>query len=319
MPNRLHLVDLDGTVNDIDIRLAFERRGSPEVAAYIHGAAKFVSERTGLPEEEVLTGLKQTILHDVLPYRTQYDYWGTFPMSDGRPAKICPAVDHYLLMYAAVPIFLWRRILEEDARSDTVARIYAFLDSNWKYPLFSFASDCALPHAEIEADAVGALQEILRRNEFVAIVTNSSTRKAEDLLKQAGFGDRLEVGGVSRGKIGVMGDAMKFQIDPNLPKDGQIIDLSGYFGFPEAKVDNRRRVFRTRMRQLFTAVGAGEIIVYSDIPELDNYPLAAEFGERARHGMKLNPTSVDASVDAAMAVLYAATSRKLSELVKKLS
>lgn len=38
MLNRLHIVDLDGTVNDIDIRLAFEGRGSPEVAAYGQGA-----------------------------------------------------------------------------------------------------------------------------------------------------------------------------------------------------------------------------------------------------------------------------------------
>jgi len=59
--NRLHLVDLDGTLNTIDIEAALEGRECPEVAAYIHGAARFVSDRTGLEEEEVFEGLKDAL------------------------------------------------------------------------------------------------------------------------------------------------------------------------------------------------------------------------------------------------------------------
>lgn len=315
--NILHLVDLDGTANTIDIKAALEGRGCPEIHHYILAAADFVAKETDLPKKTVFDGLKTSILTQVYPQRDQYQYWGSFPSTTDEPVKIVPAVDHFMLVIAAVPLVLKDELVKAGQNTPTGNKIKTFLESKWVHPLFKFSSDASLPHAEIEEDAREALEDILSRDELVAILTNSSPEKARILLERAGFGDRIQAGGVDSGKIGAIGNTRKFQVDLTQPTEGAFLDLSPYFGF-QVHLDLRRRVFRGLVRKLVEETRVQAIRVYSDMPEMDIFPLAAEFGTQARHGMKLNPCSVEGSIRAARALIGTVTENSLSALVKQM-
>lgn len=315
----LELYDLDGTFNDFDVQAVLDGKGgSPEVVAYLEASARFVRKGVSqLSEEEIHHGIKKAMRQGVLPNRSKTKYWGTFPDTNKNRIPICPAVDHYLLTPHAVRLYL-----EEKREESRVlqTRIDAFLkDDSWIYPLYKFCSAESLDHAAIDDDARKVLEARLIRRAFVTIFTNSSPKKACTLLKKAGFGDYIKVGGVERGKIGVIGDGRKFQVDPSWQKEGDprfgdTIDLSEFFDETGAIVDLRRRHFHQVVTGLMASSGASRVWMASDIPELDLYPLANWEEFRPRVAMRINPTSSPESIRATQELLGATIGTRLSDL-----
>lgn len=309
----LELYDLDGTMNEIDVLAALEGQSNDEVQHYIVAAAEYVAEKVGLSTDEVFVGIKTAMLLEVFPNRAKFENWASFPAADKTPVKITPAVDHFLLTARAVEVFLQKRLSQECTKdNDLTRKIKAFLESNWGYPLFAHASEAALPHSHLSEDACSVIEDRLRAQALAAIFTNSSTAKAVTLLKKAGFGDRISVGAVERGKIGAIGGAAKFQVDTALSRDE--IDLSYYYG-QGAVVDLRRRLFREGVDNLMQATGANRVAMFTDVPELDLYPLARWYEGRVLCAMKTNPVSAPEGIAAARQVLRGAISDKLSDLV----
>ncbi len=304
----LHSIDLDGTTNTIDMLGALEGRSCPEIQSYLFHAANFVGQQTGISSAKVLKHLRKIILEAVYPQRDQYEHWGSFPSSDKTLVKITPAVDHFMLIRSAIEIYL-------KAQRQT-RRIQQFLATDWAYAVFKSASDSSMQDAQMDPDAIEAIDGLLTRDELAVILTNSDVKKAELMLRKAGFGSRMALESVTPGKIGAIGGARKFEVDVTQPAES--VDLSPYFGFP-VQLDLRRRRLVETVRGLVEATGADRLCVYTDMPEMEGYPLAKEFGERARHGMKLNPCSVEGSVRAARELIGAVTSDRLSVLVEQLS
>lgn len=311
--NTLELYDLDGTMNRIDVLAALEGQSNDEVQHYIVAAAEYVAEKVGLSTDEVFVGIKTAMLVEVFPNRAKFENWASFPAADKTPVKVTPAVDHFLLMARAVEVFLQNRLSQEgDKENELTRKIKDFLAQSWGYPLFAHASEVALPHSHLSEDACSVIEDRLRAQALAVIFTNSSTSKAVALLKKAGFGDRISVGAVERGKIGAIGGAAKFQVDTSLPPDE--IDLAEFYG-PGAVLDLRRRLFREGVDNLMQATGANRVAMFTDVPELDSYPLNRWYGDRAIHGMKTNPVSAPEGIAAARQLLRAAISDDLSELV----
>ncbi len=313
---RLELYDVDGTLNTIDVLAALEGRGGLEIQHYLIAAADLVAEKTGLPQTEVFDGIKAAIL-EIFPNRMNARYWGKFPATDGMLVPICPAVDYYLLVPPAIELFLKSRLAEEtDEAAKT--KINTFLRSSWRYPLYKAGSAAASPYEHIEGDAVGVLEGRLRKNALLALITNSATDKVIALLRRAGFERYIKLDGVERGRIGVVGDAKKFQVDVSIPRSPTShFDLYGCGSHP-VEIDLRRTTYRRRVAGLMAQCGAEEVFMATDIPELDAYPLEAWYGNHAMHGMKINPTSAPQSIVAAAINLRARISDRLADLVRDL-
>lgn len=313
---------MDGTCNNFDVQAVLDgKEGSPEVVAYLEAAASFVRNRfPDLSEEEIYDGIKEA-MQQVLPNRSKTDYWGTFPDANNGRKRICPAVDHYLLTPHAVALYLKQKKDEDKALQK---KIDAFLkDDGWMYPLYKYCSAASLPHASIDEDAIGVLDARLTREALVTIFTNSSTEKAYTLLAKAGFSDRIQIGGVRRGKIGAIGDGLKFQVDENWEREskgkfGDRIDLSEFFGEAEAIVDLRRRNFHRVVASLMDSSGASQVWMASDIAELDLYPLANWSELNPGVAMRTNPTSSPESIRGAQELLKATTGKHLSDLTRDL-
>lgn len=313
----LELYDLDGTLTTTDAIGALEGRHDDEVFHYIVAAAEFIGRELGLPIQEAFQEIRRILISQVFPARAKPEFWGTFPASDGTKIPISPAVDHYLLTAQAVRVFLEKRLQQENPGSEAFRKIQEFLATDWEYPLFKFASDISLPYGHLDDDAIGVLQQRLGSNALAAIFTNSSIERAEALLRKAGLQARIEKDGITRGKIGVMGNAMKFQVDPSLPEGPDThIDLLPFW--MDIKLDLRRRVYREKVEALMRTLGTTEIFMATDIPEIDLYPLRAWFGHSAILAMKTNPSSAPESITAAQALLNAKISPQLSELTRDL-
>lgn len=287
----LELFDLDGTLNEIDVLGAVEGKGSAEVSAYLEAATRFVAAKIpSLRVEDIFEGIKVS-MKAIFPGRAKFENWASFPNTQKESTRVCPAVDHFLLTPLAIKAYL-----------STIPEAAAFLASDWNYALYSFCSKEALPHAEIDEDAKGALDGRLTREALMVLLTNSAPSKAVEMLTKAGFGDHLLVGGVQRGKIGVIGDGRKFEVDtewsgPEKTRHGNSIDLSAYFG-EGAVLPLGRRHYHDTVASLMEASGAKDVWMASDIPELDLWPLRNWPAFNAQIAMRRNPTSSQESITA---------------------
>ncbi|GEM_PF-4473552 len=296
MAHEADFFDADGTLTEIDMEGALAGRpGTGEVQRYFESAVTFAAQKTGMAVREVDERLRALILGEVFPNRAHPDYWGK--LQADQPTS--PAVDHFLLIEAAV-----RR-----------------LDPIFKQPgqtteLYRTASAAAHEHAVIEDDAIGVLGNILSRNGIVGITTNSSTKKIDDMLRRAGFGAYITHDQIAPGRIGVIGDAFKFEVDPTMPDSpSEHADLSPFYG-ADIRLDLRRRIFRERVRKACREAGITVVRYISDIPELDLYPMKAEFGDGLRCAMRWNPTSADETAEAVRSILGAPVGTQLSKLVE---
>lgn len=312
----LELVDLDGTTNTLDVRGALENNEDGEILAYVRAASEFVAKSIGLDEkdyDEVFEGIKGAMLADVYPNRARLAYWGTFPMGDGgAPMPVTPAVDHMQLTKPAVEIYLKMRMDSEPAESDAAKKIRDFLSGSWGFDMFAHASKASLDKTHIEQDAVVALESRLSKDALIAILTNSSPEKATSMLRRAGFGDRIVENGVERGKIGSIGNGRKWWVNTGLPASS--VDLSRYYP-DNIQLDIRRGDYKKLVAALMAGVDADEVAMFTDIPELDLYPLREWYGNNARLGMKTNPVSAPESISAAKGILGASVNSKLSALM----
>lgn len=315
MGQLLELYDLDGTLTTEDVVAALEGKGCREILEYVIAASEHVSQKTGIPVGEVFDGIKTAIIGTVLPNRLQAQYWAEFPASDKSIKLICPAADHFFLVKRAVEHFLNERLQVEGSQSESGKKISAFLDSLWTYPLFQHASDVSLQYAHIDEDAVQGLEQRIRAGALAAVISNSTTDKIKTLLERAGFGSHITQGRVERGKIGMIGDAKKWLVDVTIPvTDENILDLSR-FDLP-VPLDLRRSFFQRRVQEIAASVRAECVLMVSDIPELDLFPLEIAF-ERVsvEHAVRVNPVSVPQSIEAARVLLGARISTRFSELV----
>lgn len=290
-PQTLELYDLDGTLNAIDVPGALEGRGSAEVRLYLEAAARYMAGKIpSLHVEDIFEGIKAG-MKEVFPNRAKLSHWASFPNTQKTRLPICPAVDHFLLTPHAIRAYL-----------STCEEAKDFLASNWEYDLYKFCSTETLPHAEIDDDARGALDTRLTQEAMMVVLTNSAPSKAVDMLTKAGFGDHLLVGGVKRGKIGVIGDGRKFEVDstwsgPKETRYGSEIDLSADFE-PGAVLQLGRKHFHDTVAALMKKSRAKSVWMASDIPELDLWPLRNWTKFRPEIAMRRNPTSAQESINA---------------------
>lgn len=313
----LELYDLDGTLTTIDIHASLEGRGGKEVLEYVVAAAEHVAQKTDLPTGEVFDGIKAAII-GIFPDRMKAEHWAVFPASDKSPKKIFPAADHFILVQAAVMRFLQERLNKEGRESESGKRIAEFLESSWINSMYQHANAASVPHAEMDEDAVWAVEKRLRAGALAAVISNSSTDKVNRLLSRAGFGDYIVQDRVEAGKIGAIGNAKKWLVDVDVPEtEENVVDLSA-FGLP-VKLDLRRKFFQDRVKTLMTEAGAERVFMATDIPELDSFPLEVAFGRgQVQHGIKVNPTGTPESIEAARVLLGAKISTRFSELVDTL-
>lgn len=291
----LELYDLDGTLNEIDVPGALEGNGSAEVKVYLEAAARFVANKIpSLRVEDIFEGIKAG-MREVFPNRSKLSHWASFPDAQKNSTRVCPAVDHFLLTPHAIRAYL-----------STCEEAQEFLASDWQYDLYKFCSTETLPHAEIDDDAKGALSTRLTQEALMVVLTNSAPSKAVEMLTKAGFGDHLLVGGVERGKIGVVGDAKKFEVDllrnvdHSLGKGtryGAVLDLGAYFE-PGAILQLGRAHYHEIVARLMEQSGARSVWMASDIPELDLWPLHNWEKFNSQLAMRRNPTSSQESINA---------------------
>lgn len=322
----LEIHDMDGTLTDLDVRKALEAYGgaSEEIVAYFDAAACFIASKIkGLTQEQVLGGIRAKMIGEVFPNRSRYDYWATFLDTTGKPVSICPAVDHFLVTHQGMRLYLEELSVEEE-ESALGKNIRNFLaNSAWKDEMFVFANQAAEGRAELTEDAKAVLEARLSREALLVVLSNSSSRKAEDVLTRGGFGGRLKIGGIERGKIGIVGSAKKGIVDPGWKHEsgrfGDFLDLRKFHGDPRAILDLRRRLYHEKIAALMKASGAKSVWMTSDIPELDLLPLLnwAEFNSRV--AMRSNKGSSIPSI-AALTELQPGIiiSDRLSELTEDL-
>lgn len=324
--NTLHLLDLDGTLNDFDILGVIEGNDSacPEVAAYLRANAEIVShEITGLSADEILAGIKRFMLVAIYPSREKVENWATFPTAQGgqEKEKICPAVDHYLL----TPLALQAYLLDVKAKAGKVASVTREIDKflnesgNWVNRIYQHGSSVAMKHADIDDDSAEVIEGMLRRDRLVAIFTNSNARKAIDMANRKGFDGRLVGDTVERGKLGIVGDGMKWKVDkswevPAPSRFGDRLDVSAEFGEP-AVFDLRRRVFHGKVVKLMEQSGASEVFMASDIVGLDLAPLANWSSFNPSVGMRRNSVSSAAEIRLVTERLNGRVGTRLSEIV----
>lgn len=320
----LELYDLDGTLNEIDVPGALEGKGSPEVVEYLNAAARFVcNELPSLKgqEADVLEGIKEG-MRTIFPDRSKLKNWASFPNTQKVNTPVCPAVDHYLLTPHAIRAFLSSRLLSLEASSPTAKEIQTFLGRDWQYPLYKFCSAATLEYAAIDEDARTTLDRRLTADALTVVLTNSDTAKARLMLTKAGFGDHLEIGGAKQGKIGVIGGARKFEVDPTWegPENsrfGKSVDLSAFFE-SGAVLDLRRKHFHDTAAGLMEASGARKLWMASDIPELDLWPVANWTDFEPEVVMRRNPTSSKQSIMAMVRSVPFRVSDRLSVLTDDL-
>ena len=318
----LEIFDLDGTLTNMDVAAALreESGSSLEIREYLIAAVHYLCEKIdGLRPEAVLPELRPKMLSVALPNRALDKNWGRFPeKGTGEMKRISPAVDHFFLVRTGVKLYL-EDLYAENRRNVLGERIREFLQGNWMEPMYRRANEAAWKHAEMDDDSIGVLEDRIRREALLVIMTNSDTAKAVAMLNKAGFGDdRIIEGGVERGKIGIVGDARKWEVDPNFTVDdmfyGDEMDLSLYYRQPGIVVDIRRGRFHGQVDSLMQASGARRAWMATDMPELDGYPFMNWRQFRPNLVVRTNPTSAPASIVAAESIMGVKTGGKLSGL-----
>lgn len=324
--NTLHLLDLDGTLDDFNILGVINGDDSacPEVAVYLRANAEIVSrEITGLSADEILAGIKRFMLQAIYPSREKVENWATFPTAqEGQEKeKICPAVDHYLL----TPLALQAYLLDVKAKAGKMAPVTREIDTflnesgNWVNRIYQHGSSVAMEHACIDDDSAGVIEGMLSRDQLVAIFTNSRPGKAIDMAKRKGFSGRLVENTVKRGSLGIVGDGMKWMVDkswqvPAPSRFGDILDVSAEFG-ESAIFDLRRRVFHGKVVELMEQSDASEVFMASDIVGLDLAPLANWSPLNPSVGMRRNSVSSAAEIKLVTERLDGRVGTRLSEIV----
>ena len=130
-------------------------------------------------------------------------------------------------------------------------------------------------------------------------------------------------GGAQRGKIGVIGDGRKFEVDtawagPEKTRFGNSLDLSEYFG-DGAVLPLGRHHFHETVLTLMKQSGAEDLWMVSDVPELGLWPLLNWPEFRAQIAMRRNPTSSQESITALTgSSIPLSISRRLSVLTDAL-
>lgn len=322
----LELHDMDGNLTDIDVKAALEKNAnaSKEILEYFDAAAYFIASKIeGLTQEQVLNGIKAKMLTEIFPNRSRYDYWATFLDATGKSVSICPAVDHFLITHQGTRLYL-EELAVEESESRLGQNVRTFLENvAWKDEMFVFANRAAEGKAQLTEDAKAVLEARLSRDALLVVLSNSSHGKAEDVLKRGGFGNRLKIDGIERGKIGVVGTAKKGIVDPSWKHEGgrfgDFLDLREFHGDQRAILDLRRKLYYGKVAALMKASGARSVWMASDIPELDLLPLASWREFNPTVAMRNNTGSSIESMTAFATLLTGAKiSDRLSELTEDL-
>lgn len=316
MSNTLELVDLDGTTNTLDLQASLDEREG-EIFHYFVGAAQHIADFLNgddnlIDVSDIFEGIKVASISVIFPERAHLKNWGTFPNSEKVQVPVTPAVDHMQVLKPAAAHYL--RDLQSGLSPGELLyqRIDQFFARDWGFGLFKAGSSASLPHTNMEEDAITALDRALVNERLITIFTNSAPEKAAAMLGRAGFEDRIVKDRVEKGKIGAIGWAKKWLINTDLPSDS--VDLSEYYP-DQISLDLRRGVYHDRVTELMESTGADRVAMYTDIPELDLYPLWRWFGDRARLAMKTNPMSAPESIAAAEGIMQADVSDRLSDLM----
>lgn len=320
--NLLELYDLDGTLTTP----SFE---SAEGTSYLENAGRFISDRIPSFSDRrdfVVEKLRQTITNVAHPFRHQHRFWAEFPTVQGRVAKVCPSVDHYLLTQFGARLFLENEMAEADRGSLLATQIGVFLgDPQWINAMYGFAAEQSLPHARMDDDARGVLEDRLAKGALMAIFTNSSLQKARQVAIQGGFEKYLVENGVERGKLGLVGNGKKMLVDeswsevdqPQETRWGSQVDVSSFFE-EETVVDLRRRAFYERVAELMTTSGASRLWMVGDVPSLELLPVANWLAFHPTVVMRETPMSADQERRMARELIGARVVSTLSEAVSDL-
>lgn len=324
--------DLDGTCTDFDVTPYLAgKAGSPEVAAYCEASVEYIIEKIpalSITPDELLPIIKQKMKDDVFPKRSTYEFWATFHTAQNGTARICPAVDVYLMNKHAVHIYLAWRMKTAAPGSVLHKELAAFLeDPQWGHSLFHTSNSVSGKKATIDDDALGALEDRLEKNALVAILSNSKSYKARQLLEQAGFGRYIADDHLERGKIAIVGDCMKYLTDTEWPQHekpspsrfGDFLDLSAFFKDVKTPLDLRRRHFYTIVQRLMNECGAKRAWIASDVACLDLFPFANWTAFNPIVAMRTSRTSAEEEILAVRELLGGCTSEKLSDLTASLN
>lgn len=314
----VYLYDLDGTLTGISLDNA---EGGSYLQAAVERLVFDVSELTsGRSNRDVERRIRDVIDTEVFPNRQAPRYWAQFPTVQGQDARVCPSVDHYLLVQYGMKVFL-NRCLEEAPRDSFFAtQISGFLASeDWINHIYVHASGASLPNASIEEDAREVLESERAKGRLVAVFTNSSVNKAETLLRKAGFGDRLAIDRLEAGRVGIFGRGKKAEIDSKWfsPPDspfGDVANVSHFFG-EEALVDLRRRTYHEKVAEIMKKSGRHTAVMFGDIVCLELLPFAnwQQFSPVAC--MRTTPMSAPGEIAAATALFGGRVAARLSDLV----
>jgi hypothetical protein len=322
MTKELKLVDLDGTLTTPNIIAVLNEHPeqSPDVEAYIQAAAEFVSkEISELKQENVYKSIIKIIKENVIPKRAKKKLWAKFRNTQGKPEPICPPVDHFLMVQSAVLIYLkaiWKQ--QKDKENSVSRNIIKFIEAN-KYigPLFDYSRKASISYEKIDSDAIDGLDEALEREDLIAILTNSSNKYAQDLLEPI-FRERIIMGEAKPGKLGIIGDAKKYQNDPNWdiagPRWGNSLDLTHFFN-EEITLSLQRKALHDLVQKVMEECGAERVHMIGDIPELELFPISNFPEFKARISMRETESSAEESIIAVIRLCKASVSKKVSDLL----
>lgn len=321
----LNIYDLDGTLSQLGIKETLEQRpgSSMEIQTYFMAAMDYICK--ALPElkkNDVYDGVKAKALQVVLPNNGNTEYWGRFSSVQNKSVPICPAVDHFLVTASAATLYLQEILVREGEESLLGQKIKGCLSNpEFTDKMFLSANAAAINHSKMDEVGIEVIDRSLSRNALAVVMSNSSNTKASTMLDRAGFGGRIVNDRAQRGKIGVVGSAMKWQVDeewrPEGTKWGNSVDLSKFHG-NGAALDLRRRKFHDRVRDLVNDSGASGVTMASDIVELDLLPLAnwPEFSPQL--ALRTNSNSVAGSTRAAVELCEARVGENLAEILREM-
>ncbi len=274
----LEVLGADGVLTNVDIVGALEHGTPPELRQYFVRAAQFVHQHTGLELQMTFDGIKDAILQDIFINRGQPANWHEF----GQGVKIAPAVDHMLITPFAVRAFLKDVIGSLASDNPLRCKITDFLTAQggtWEQEMYKFATERFWDSAQMDEDAIEALDYALIQENPVAIATNSSALKIEKLLKRAGRfpADRVIHNKVEAGKIGVFDDVKKYKINTlELAGPGSLMNLKS-MGVP-VTLDLRRTHYRRKLLEMMAEADVEMMNVTDSIAEF-LAPVPYLFGE----------------------------------------
>jgi hypothetical protein len=322
MAKELTLIDLDGTLTSPNIKAILDGQPekSPEVEVFIQAAAEFIAkEIPQLKQENIYKNIIKIIRDNVFPKRAKKNIWAKFQNTQGKPEPICPTVDHYLMVQSAVLIYLNAIWKQQSENKNSVSRnILKFIEGN-KYmsPLFNYSRQASIPYEKIDDDAIDGLDEAMIKGNLIAVLTNSSNKNAQELLEPI-FRERIILGKAKPGKLGIIGEAKKFENDPIWDLDGtkwgNSINLTEFF-HESISLNLQRKAFHDLVQKVMEECGAERVHMIGDIPELELFPISNFPEFKARIGMRETESSAEESIRAIIKLCKADVSKNVSDLL----